>query len=169
MITCSPATTDDVDFMWQMLYYASWSDRQDGVTLDDVRANPDLSRHLSDWGTREGDVGMIARDADRRVGACWVRRLIGEERRDPTYVDEETPELAIAVEPDTIGSGVGGRLLVALLDATDSSGVPQVVLTTRATNPAVSLYERHGFVETQRITNRIGTESLKMIRRRPAD
>lgn len=169
MLECSPATADDTDFLWQMLYYASWSEREDAVSIDDVKANPHLSRHLVGWGTRTGDIAVIARDNARPVGACWIRHLVGDERADPTFVDDETPELAIAVEPDTIGTGVGTALLATTLAIADGQGTPTVVLTTRATNPAVSLYERHGFVEVERIGNRVGTQSIKMVRRRPVD
>ena len=49
--------------MWHMLYYASYTDREDGVTLDDMKSNPDLIRHLDDWGNRTGDIALIAAKA----------------------------------------------------------------------------------------------------------
>lgn len=75
--------------------------------------------------------------------------------------------MAIAVQPSHAGDGIGTALLKRLLATADRSGIPAIVLSARADNPAIRLYERFGFVETGRIVNRVGTESLKMLRRRP--
>ena len=158
------ATADDVEFMWQMLYYASHTHHEDGVTIADMQKNPDLIRHLDAWGTRKGDLGLIARTDEHRVGACWLRHMVGHEQQDVTFVDDVTPELVISIVADLTGGGIGSQLLAEILPLADRQGVPQIVLTARASNPAVSLYERHGFVLSERITNRIGTESVKMLR-----
>ena len=60
------------------------------------------------------------------------------------YVDDETPELAIAVLPDHRGRGLGRRLLRELLDAAGGR-FGAVSLSVRAENPAWRLYERTGF------------------------
>ena len=164
MVRITPATAADVDFMWQMLYYASYTHHEDGVTVADMRQNPDLIRHLDGWMTRPGDRGVIARIDDGPVGACWLRHLVGHEQADVSFVDDATPELVIAVEPDLTGTGIGTQLLDEMLRTADANGVAQIVLTARAANPAVSLYARCGFVVTERITNRVGTESVKMVR-----
>jgi ribosomal protein S18 acetylase RimI-like enzyme len=162
------ATTDDVEFMWQMLYYASHTNHEDGVTIADMQRNPDLIRHLDAWGTRKGDLGLIARTPDHRpIGACWLRHMVAHEQQDVTFVDDVTPELVISVEPDMTGSGIGSQLLAQILPLADESGVSQIVLTARASNPAVALYERHDFVLVERITNRVGTKSVKMLRQKP--
>ena len=164
VILIAEATTDDIEFMWQMLYYASHTHHEDGVTIADMLNNPDLVRHLDAWGTRKGDLGIIARTAEQRVGACWLRRMVGHEQSDVTFVDEVTPELVISIVPELTGGGIGSHLLTEILPLADQQGVPQIVLTARASNPAISLYERHGFVLSERITNRVGTESVKMLR-----
>jgi len=168
VIELRAATSDDVDFMWQMLFYASHSDHEDGTTLDDIKKNPDLIRHLVGWGERDGDVGLIALDCTGLtrvpVGAAWIRRMIGHEQDDVTFVDDATPELVISVEPDLIGRGAGSRLITRILQLADDAEIDQIVLTARASNPAVPLYERHGFETTERITNRVGTDSVKMLR-----
>jgi ribosomal protein S18 acetylase RimI-like enzyme len=90
--------------------------------------------------------------------------MTGHEQQDVTFVDDATPELVISVEPDMTGSGIGSQLLERILLLADNQGLPQIVLTARASNPAVALYERHGFVVVSRITNRVGTQSVKMLR-----
>jgi ribosomal protein S18 acetylase RimI-like enzyme len=54
-----------------------------------------------------------------------------------------------------------------LADA-DRAEIPAVVLSARHDNPAVRLCRRHGFVEVDRIVNRVGTESVKLVREGPA-
>jgi GNAT superfamily N-acetyltransferase len=103
------------------------------------------------------------------VGAAWVRRLVGE-GRGYGWVDDATPELAIAVEPGREGQGVGAAMLARLLD--DLAGtVPAVSLSVRADNPARRLYARLGFVvvEGSDVANRVGGTSLTMVRRYEGD
>lgn len=149
--------------MWQMLFYASHSHDEPGVTLADIKQNPDLTRHLAGWG-RDGDAGLIAARDETPVAACWLRRFLPSESGDVSYYDETTPELVIAVDIGATGQGIGTQLFVEMLVRADDSGLPRIVLTARAENPAIRLYERHGFVAIDRITNRVGTESVKMLR-----
>ena len=102
------------------------------------------------------------------MGAAWLRLFIGGETALVTFVAPDVPELAIAVVPGRVGGGVGSSMLARLLADADAIGVPAVVLSARADNPAVRLYQRHGFTVTDRIVNRVGTESVKMLRLRPA-
>lgn len=166
MLRTRPVSSNDLDFLWSMLFYAAHADEQPGASLESIRDDPELDRYLSDWG-RTGDLGIVATDHHLPVGAGWLRLFTPEETHLVTYVDAEIPELAIAVEPSRIGQGIGSRLLDELLDRADRAGIPAIVLSARADNPAVRLYRRHGFVETDRIVNRVGSESVKMVRKRP--
>jgi ribosomal protein S18 acetylase RimI-like enzyme len=138
------ATADDVDFLWVMLYEASYA-AEDGVP--DVAAlcrHPLLARYVEGWG-RAGDVGVVAVDDDTAepVGAAWVRLLTGA-GGGFGYVDDHTPELAIAVVSRLRGRGLGERMLRALLDAA-ADRFDAVSLSVRADNPALRLYQRTGF------------------------
>jgi ribosomal protein S18 acetylase RimI-like enzyme len=96
------------------------------------------------WG-RPGDTVLIAIDEGFPVGAAWYRLF----RRDaPGYgfVDEETPELAIAVVPSRRGRGIGESLLEALCERARADGYRALSLSVERENPAlVSFYEEHGF------------------------
>src|SRR3970282_2269027 len=79
------------------------------------------------------------------VGAAWYRL---SRREQPGYgsVDEETPELAIAVVPSRRGRGVGDALLNALCDSARSEGHRAISLSVERDNDAlVSYYTKHGF------------------------
>ncbi len=156
------ATQDDEPFLWEMLYFAAHMEEDGEVSPHAAQQNPDLLKYVNNWG-RETDVGCIALEpnTNQPIGAAWIRLLIADEKT-PGYVDDVTPELAIAVLPRYLGHGVGTLLLQHMLEAAKQR-YPRVVLSVRATNPAKRLYERMGFVVTGEITNRIGTPSLNMM------
>lgn len=162
MVSLRPLTPADEGFLWEMLYYAAHMDHEDGQAPDTARRHPFLAKFVQAWGA-DGDLGLAAVDrvTGQPVGAAWVRRLTGPQRSYDA-VDDSVPELAIAVRPEYIGQGIGTRLLAALLDAARPV-YAAIVLSVRDDNPARRLYERHGFVVVDRITNRVGGQSLVMV------
>jgi ribosomal protein S18 acetylase RimI-like enzyme len=151
-VSCSLrlATARDVDFLWEMLYEASYA-ADDGVPdAAALRRHPVLARYVEGWG-RHGDLGVVASDDDtgQPVGAAWVRLLTGDDGG-YGYVDDDTPELAIAVAPRRRRRGVGERMLRELLATAGAAGFRAVSLSVRADNPALRLYERVGFQVVRR-------------------
>ncbi len=125
----------DGRFLRDMLHHAYyWRERVPGSLV---------SRYVRGWG-RAGDTAVIALENGFPVGAAWFRLFTGAE---PGYgfVDERTPELAIAVVPSKRGHGVGEELLVALVERARASGYEALSLSVEPGNPARKLYERHGF------------------------
>jgi GNAT superfamily N-acetyltransferase len=145
VIDLRPAGRDDVGFLREMLYEAAfWRPGTPRPPLDEALAAPALARYLDRFG-RPGDTGVVAFDRhDRPVGAAWYRRF---SPREPGYgfVDGATPELTIAVRPEARGTGVGGRLLDALVGRAREQGLAGLSLSVADGNPARRLYERHGF------------------------
>ena len=98
----------DVRFLRDMLHHAYyWKER-----APDTGPGP-VALYVKAWG-RPGDTAVIAIDGGFPVGAAWYR-LFGAERPGYGFVDERTPELAIAVVPSARGKGIGSALLDALL------------------------------------------------------
>jgi ribosomal protein S18 acetylase RimI-like enzyme len=157
-----PAVKDDEPFLWEMLYYAAHMEEDGEVSSQAAKNNPDLMKYVKDWG-HETDVGCIALEpgSNQPIGAAWIRLLTGSEKT-ISYVNDVIPELAIAVLPAYLGSGVGTQLLKHVLEAAKKR-YSSVVLSVRATNPAKRLYERMGFVILEETVNRVGTESLNML------
>ena len=107
---------------------------------------PEHARYLQGWG-RPGDTAVLAEDLDRgRLGAAWYRFVTSEE---PAYgfLDDQRPEVALAVVPDHRGRGAGGALLRELRDAAKSQGYSALSLSVEKGNPALRLYERNSFVK----------------------
>jgi ribosomal protein S18 acetylase RimI-like enzyme len=98
------------------------------------------------WG-RPGDTVLIAIDDGFPVGAAWYR-LFRKGLPGYGFVDEETPELAIAVVPNRRGRGIGEALLGALCERARADGYAGLSLSVERGNPALlSFYEEHGFVQ----------------------
>jgi ribosomal protein S18 acetylase RimI-like enzyme len=155
------AQAEDEAFLWRMLYYAAHMDEEPGASAESAKSNPDLAYYVEAWKQRGGDLGFIALSPEAEaVGAAWIRLMPPSS---PLYkhVPQDTPELAIGVEPAHRGVGAGALLLHRVLD--HARGVHRTIaLSVRANNPARGLYERLGFVTVARIRNRVGGVSFVM-------
>ncbi|MDQ3787773.1 MAG: GNAT family N-acetyltransferase [Actinomycetota bacterium] len=156
-------TPADEPFLWSVLYYASHSNDQDGVTLDTMKTDPALARYVEGWG-RPGDLGVLYESAGEPLGAAWLRLPVGDGRLAPGFVADDIPELAIATLPGHEGHGIGSRMLDALIRRA-AGQYPAITLNVRLGNPAIKLYQRFGFTELDVMTNRVGTTSVKMLLR----
>jgi GNAT superfamily N-acetyltransferase len=130
----SPA---DVPFMRSMLAHAY------GWRVNALDADIPLTRYVDNWG-RTGDVALVAHETGNRVGAAWCR-VFRESEPGYGFVDEQTPELSIAVVPSRRKHGLGQELLDALLEKARGAGHAQVSLSVEKDSPAVAFYERNGF------------------------
>lgn len=115
------------------------------VSVADVMGRPDLAVTIPDF-SRPGDLAQIVDDASAPVGAAWCRRFT-EEEHSWGFIDEETPEVGIAVLATHRGRGIGTALMIALVEAARIDGWASLSLRTERTGRAVRLCERLGFVE----------------------
>ena len=152
-----PLHLEDEPFLWEMLYQALHIPQGHAALPREVVYLPELARYVHQWG-REGDCGFLASDGitGQPIGAVWLRLLV-EENKGYGYVDDNTPELSIAVMLGYRGQGVGTQLLTHLFAS--EYGRSSISLSVSVDNPAVRLYERFGF----EIVNR-SDESLTMNR-----
>jgi ribosomal protein S18 acetylase RimI-like enzyme len=149
----------DQQFLWEMLYQSLHVPEGGPPFPREVIGRPEMARYVEAWG-RAGDMGFVAVDVGggEPIGAAWLRLLTGDERG-YGYVDDETPELGMAVLPAYRGRGVGSDLLGRLLESAGAV-YRSVCLSVSADNPAARLYVRAGFV-------RVGARgtSLTMVKR----
>jgi ribosomal protein S18 acetylase RimI-like enzyme len=140
--TVRRATNADEQFLRRMVHAALYVPPGRPPFPDWVLDEPDIRHYYRGFGRRPGDAGRVAvTESGECVGAAWVRLLTSD---DPGYgyVDDDTPELTIAVTAPHRGAGLGSTLLADLL-----LEVPRCSLSVDARNPARALYERFGFEE----------------------
>jgi ribosomal protein S18 acetylase RimI-like enzyme len=138
------AGPEDFTFLATMLGEAAvWRPDKPTPTAVQVLADPRYSMYLAGW-PRSGDYGLIA-EQDAPVGAAWFRTYT-KASHGHGFVAEDVPELSIAVVASRRHEGIGRRLLVDLLDASDRQGYPALSLSVAEANPARRLYESTGFV-----------------------
>lgn len=131
-----PATADDQRFVTDMQYEAFFVPPGGPPFPRTIVDEPDIVGYHVGFGSRDGDIGRVALGPDGcPIGAAWVRLVRGY-----GFVDDETPELGIAVTPGHRGLGVGTALMQSILAA-----APRVSLSVDRRNPAMGLYERLGF------------------------
>lgn len=132
-----PGGARDVPFLRDMLRHAFYWRTPVGDE------EPPLTRYVNGWG-RRGDRSLIAIDEFVPVGAAWYR-LFTNDDAGFGFVDERTPELAIAVVPSRRSRGFGRELLAGLLERAREDGFDAISLSVARDNPAVALYESYGF------------------------
>lgn len=144
----------DARFLRDMLHHAYyWKER-----APDGGPGP-VALYVKAWG-RPGDAAMIAIESGFPVGAAWYRLFTAAQ---PGYgfVDEQTPELAVAVVPSARGKGAGGALISTLLARAADEGHEAISLSVDRENArAIELYEKHGF---ERVSE--SADSLTMLAR----
>jgi len=143
--TIRPLLPQDEPFLWEMLYQAIYVPPGDAPPARSILDQPELAHYVRGWG-RPGDLGLLAEDAEGSpLGAAWLRLFDAD---DPGYgfVDDQTPELSIALLPGARGWGTGSRLMAALLEQARAAGHRTVSLSVSPDSPALRLYQQLGFV-----------------------
>ena len=95
----------------------------------------ELNNKLSLW--------MVAIDDEKVIGYVGSQTVLGE-----------TDMMNIAVHPDYRKQGIGTALIVGLIGALELRDSHSLMLEVRASNtPAISVYEKLGFIEVGRRKN----------------
>lgn len=139
--TAAPADAEHI--RWALYTALAWSPDRQLPPPDETLRHPEALRYHCGWG-RRGDLGVIATVAGDVVGVAYCR-LFTEDDHGHGYVDEATPEVAIAVRDDTRGCGLGTSLLRELAEVAAAAGFRRLSLSVDRENPAVRLYERLGY------------------------
>jgi GNAT superfamily N-acetyltransferase len=127
----------DVRFLRDMLRHAFYWRSGGGVE------DASLWRYVAGWG-RRGDGAVIALEGGFPVGAAWFR-LFSRDEPGFGFVDEQTPEVSIAVVPSRRGHGIGSELLDALIGLAREQGYGGLSLSVANESPAMHVFEKQGF------------------------
>jgi GNAT superfamily N-acetyltransferase len=131
----------DVRFLRDMLRHAYYW--RSGEEIEDAS----LWRYVSGWG-RRGDSAVIALEGGFPIGAAWFR-LFGREEPGFGFVDEQIPEVSMAVVPSRRGRGIGSELLEALVEWAREQGYGALSLSVAEDSPAMHVFEKQGFQKVE--------------------
>lgn len=158
-----PLKAEDEPFLWEMLFEAAHLAEDGETSVKAAMNHPEIAKYVRNWGQKD-DMGFGAIDLEtqQKIGAVWLR-LFPQTDRGYGYINDRTPELAIAVLPAYRGQGIGTRLLLHLLNAAKDL-YPTLSLSVRTDNPVLHLYHRLGFqdVTGSEHLNRTGGTSLTL-------
>jgi len=143
------------EFLYQAIYIPEgeeWPPRS-------VINAPEIFVYIKDFGTKPGDLGVVAEQNSQIIGAAWTRII-------PAYghIDNETPELAISILPEFRGYGIGTKLMKKLFALLGQNGYKQTSLSVQKDNPAVRFYQRLGYEMTGERLDHVGHEDYLMIK-----
>jgi GNAT superfamily N-acetyltransferase len=94
----------------------------------DARLSAAVAHYAAGFGAHVVDRGFVAEAEGERIGAAWVRRQ--GDNRGYGSVDDETPELTIAVKHEWRGQGIGTALAAELIKV-----VARISLSSDSRNP----------------------------------
>jgi GNAT superfamily N-acetyltransferase len=136
---------DETAFLRDMLYTAlDWKADGSLPPKSVVVRIPQAAIFHEDWG-RQGDTALVADEDGARIGLAWYRFFTDAEHGEG-FVDEATPEVAVAVVDGHRGKGIGTALMDAIHARAREQGVGRISLSVDRDNPARHLYERLGYV-----------------------
>lgn len=150
-----PVGAGDLPFLSMMAYEAAFwrpaAPQRPHPAPAEALQLPELAMYVRGWG-RRGDRGFVASVDAEPVAAAWYRRFSAGEHG-YGFVDEQTPEVSIAVAERHRGAGIGQALLSALLVQARLDGFACLSLSVEQDNPAVGLYLAVGFRKLERVGN----------------
>ena len=142
-VAIRPLAPSDQEVLWDLLHVALWDPPPAPLRSREVLQHPEVRIYAEDFGRREGDLGVVAEIDGKVAGACWMRLVKGGQGL--SYIDEDTPQLGIALFPEHQQKGYGEKLMRAALAAAEAAGYRQVALSVHPQNPAQRLYRLCGF------------------------
>lgn len=131
----------EYSFLKEMLYQAIFVADEKVVLPREIIEQPDLKKYFQDFG-QNGDFCLVAEKQEKLIGAIWIRFI-----KAYGFVDNETPELSMAVLKKHRGNGIGEKLLTAMIYRLKDKHLKRVSLSVDRDNFAYGFYKKHGFVD----------------------
>lgn len=143
MIEIREIKPSEYEFLREMLYEAIYIPVGSEKPPKSIVSSPHFLKYCDNFG-QKNDCAYGLIDENNLVGVAWTR-IFSEAEASYGFVDEETPELSIAIKEKYRNRGFGGLMLEKLFEKLFSEGFEQISLSVDKRNPAVSLYLRKGF------------------------
>lgn len=124
------------DFLYKAIYIPEGKEPPPKSIIN----SPKLQVYVRDFGKLKHDRALVADINGNIVGTVWVRIM-----HDYGHIDNETPSLAMAVDKNYRGLGIGTALLKEMLVNLKLRGYSKVSLSVQKANYAVRMYQKAGF------------------------
>lgn len=146
-----PIQEEDVEFLWDMLYESLFVPEGQEPFSREILKEPFISKYVEGWG-RSGDFGCIAMSDEGKPVGSISARYFDESNKGFGYVDNDVPELGMAIVEEYRGLGMGTALLNELFREAKIRGIERLSLSVDPTNAAaMKLYQRFGFEEVGQV------------------
>jgi ribosomal protein S18 acetylase RimI-like enzyme len=135
----------ELPFLEEMSYQAIFVPPGKEKYPRDIIWLPELQKYFVNFG-KPHDYCLVAEKEGNLVGAIWIRLLSGD-KKGYGFVDDQTPELSIAVDEKHRNEGIGTYLLERMLSDLESRKQYKQVssLSVDLENYAFEFYKRKGF------------------------
>jgi len=136
---------DDKGFLMKMLYESIFIEKEKKPPMDELLNSNELKKYHQEWG-RTGDKALMAVDHNGTpIGAVWFR-LFTKKEKSYGFVDEQTPEIGIAIEESVRNKGLGTQLMNSIIEEAKKDGYKTISLSVDMKNEhAVHLYQKLSF------------------------
>ncbi|MEO4055041.1 GNAT family N-acetyltransferase [Solibacillus sp. CAU 1738] len=139
---------NETSFLMQMLYESIHIEEDKKPPLEQLLHTKELKKYHQNWG-RKGDQALVAVVDNKgiQLGAAWYR-LFNSAEHGYGYVNDNTPELGIAIRKEARGKGVGTQLMHAIIAEAKKANFEALSLSVDRDNTnAIYLYRKLGFVD----------------------
>ncbi|MBE9509414.1 MAG: GNAT family N-acetyltransferase [Bacteroidetes bacterium] len=135
----------EIDFLREVLYMDLYVPEGQPPFPKSVLDNPDISKYIDHWGTLPNDLALVAVFNNELIGAIWGRTF-SSSIAGYGFIDENTPEISMAVKEKFRNQGIGTKLIDEISKIYFSKGIKLISLSMDKRNRAKLLYVKKGFI-----------------------
>jgi len=136
---------NEIKFLREALYLALFVPKGQTPFPKSILDNPDISKYIDNWGILPNDLALVAVINNELIGAVWGRTF-SSSNAGYGFIDENTPEISMAVKEKLRNQGIGSKLIDEISKIYLSKGIKSISLSVDKRNKTKSLYLRKGFI-----------------------
>lgn len=134
----------EIHILEDMLYESIYQTDKSKPIPRDVINIPKVRNYIKDFEQKAGDYCLVGEKNNEIIGAVWVRLFDGE-IKGFGYINDKTPEFAIALYKKYRNQGIGTLMMQKMISYLKDKGYQQASLSVQKENYAVNLYKNLGF------------------------
>lgn len=144
MMTIRKLQDGEEAFLAEMLYEALFVPEGQDKFPQEIIKDPALVKYINNWGKDALDIALVAEEEGELIGAIWGRKFT-QDNPGLGFIDEEIPELSMALQEERRGEGIGTRLIQEISKVYQKVGIKALSLSVDKKNRAYELYKKTGF------------------------